>query len=77
MACDIENICSQYDENLFADRLRLRLRLRLGGGVVGSVRRRLSVRVRVLLRLILGGGVVVSVLVATPVSVLGFGLGLG
>ena len=36
LACDIEKICSQYDENLFADHvwLRLRLGLRL---VVGSV----------------------------------------
>ena len=40
LACDIEKVCGQYDENLFADHVcssdLLQLRLRLGGGVVGS-----------------------------------------
>ena len=31
LACDIEKVCSQYDENVWL--ARSRLRLRLGGGV--------------------------------------------
>ena len=32
LACGIEKMCSQYDENLFADHGRANLKLRLGGG---------------------------------------------
>ena len=51
MACAIKTVCSQYDENLFADLKRLRLRLRLGGEEAGFwLRSRLRDRLRLRLR---------------------------